>query len=492
MKNRFTTAAFCESLRILIPRHARWFPVALLLLSGTAGEALGQAVQGQNLLAIGHSFFVPIARELPAHAARAGVVGHTQSEVFSGGQSGTPSSLWENPTKSAQIKSILDTGTVDIFAMTYDPDSEGYEEWIDYALAANPNTTIYIGLPWIDFPSDWTTEDYASFWLTAHRTAWPALLASLQALYPGVEILNLPYGQSAIELRLLFESGNLPDVSSMTGAAGSAIFTDYKGHAGRILKDTAAMIWLSTFYGTNLYNYNWNHGYTTDLRQIAGAIMDENAQIYGPDIEVGLIRSTKFMLRDDPTPPLDPNKRRFSFRSSSYKGQASGVTTPDFGTGGDPTPAGESGGGATLTLYSSTSEQPVIDAVQISLPATRWERTGSAVKPGYRYKDSGRVEGPIQKVTLRNDKLSISGRGADLYPLEDAPQGEMVLRLRLGSGVEFCATAEPRSPAERHDTTAKFNGDRASPAPEACPPLIATPYGSASRAFIAAPASLLD
>jgi hypothetical protein len=461
-----------------------------LLLSGSAGEALGQTVQGYNLLVIGHSFFVPIARELPEHVARAGVIGHTQIEVFSGGQSGTPSSLWNNPTKSAQIKSILDTGTVDVFAMTYDPESEGYEEWIDYALAANPNTKIYIGLPWMDFPSDWTTEEYASVWLAGHRTVWPALLESLRTLYPGVEILNLPYGQSAIELRLLFEAGNLPDVSSMTGASTDAIFTDYKGHAGRILKDTAAMAWLSTIYGTDLYTYNWNHGYITDIRQIAGAIMDENDQLYPPVTEATAIRSTKFMLRDDARPPLDVTKRRFSFRSSPYKGSDSGVSVPPFGDAGDPTAAGESGGGATLTLYSSSDS--LDQAAQLSLPASRWERTGSATKPGYRYKDNGQIAGPIQKVTLRNGKLSITGRGADLYPLDDAPQGEMVLRLKLGTGIEFCAAAQARSPEDRHDSTERFNGDKASATPVTCPPFVQTPHGSASQAFLASPASLLD
>ena len=490
MNNRFTAVVSYRLEKVLLPRHSRQLLLALVLLSGSAGEALGQPVQGQNLLAIGHSFFVPIARELPAHATRAGVVGHTQSEVFAGGQGGTPSSLWNNPTKSAAIKSILDTGTVDVFAMTYDPDSEGYEEWIEYVIAANSNTKIYIGLPWLDFPSDWTTEEYASTWLAAHRAVWPALLESLRTFYPGVEILNLPYGQSAIELRLLFEDGNLPDVSSMTGASTDAIFTDAKGHAGRILKDTAAMVWLSTIYGVDLDTYNWNHGYITDIRQIAAAIMDENDQLYPPETEATAIRSTKFMLRDDASPPLDPNKRRFAFRSSPYKGSDSGVSVPPFGDAGDPTAAGESGGGATLTLYSSTDY--LDDAVQLSLPAARWERTGSATKPGYRYKDSGQLVGPIQKVTLRNGKLSIAGRGADLYPLADAPQGEMVFRLTLGSGLEFCATAEPRSPAERHDTTKKFNGDKASPAPNACPPLTSTPYGSASQAFLAAPASLLD
>ena len=464
-----------RSLRLLL---------GLVLLSWSAGEALGQPVQGYNLLAIGHSFFVPIARELPAHATRAGVVGHTQSEVFSGGESGTPSSLWENPTKRAEILAILNTGTVDVFAMTYDPDSEGYQEWIDSALAANPDTKIYVGLPWMDFPSDWTTEEYASFWLTAHRTAWPGLLESLRALYPGVEILNLPYGQSAIELRLLFEDGNLPDVSSMTGAANSAIFTDYKGHAGRILKDTAAMVWLSTLYGIALDTYAWDHGYITDIRQIARTIVEEDQQRGTTGIF-----ATKFMLRDDARPPLDANKRRLSFRSSPHKGESSGVITPDFGSSGDPTVGGEGGGGATLTLYANGDN--VDEAVQFSLPATRWERKGPSIRPGYSYKDSGQVDGPIQKVTLRNGKLSISGRGSGLYPLDDAPQGEMVLRLKLGAGVEFCAAAQARSPEDRNDSTEKFNGEKASPAPIACPPLAQTSYGSASHAFVAPPANLL-
>ena len=490
MRNRFVAAMSDRLGKVFLPQHSRRLLLALLLLAGSTGEALGEPIQGQNLLAIGHSFFVPVARELPAHAARAGVVGHTQSEVFSGGQTGTPSSLWNDPTKSVEIKNILDTGTVDLFAMTYDPEAEGYEEWIHYALTANPNTKIYIGLPWPDFPSNWTTEEYASIWFAGHRAVFPALLASLNALYPGVDILNLPYGQSAIELRLLFEAGNLPDVSSMTGASANAIFTDSKGHAGGILKDTAAMVWLSTLYHIDPYTYDWNHGYTTDLRQIAGAIMDENDQLYPPEIEATGIRSTKFTLRDDARAPFQADKRRFSFRSSPYKGSDSGVSVPPFGGAGDPTAAGESGGGATLTLYSSTDY--LDDAVQLSLPAARWERTGSAARPGYRYKDSEQVEGPIQKVTLRSGKLSIAGRGADLYPLADAPQGQMVFRLTLGSGLEFCATTEPRSPAERHDTTGKFNGYTASPAPASCPPLLPTPDGSASQAFLTAPASLLD
>lgn len=457
----------------------------LVLLAWSSGEARGQAVEGQNVLAIGHSFFVPVARLLDEHAARAGVVGHTQSEVFSGGETGTPSSLWENDTKKAEILAILNTGTVDVFAMTYDPDSEGYEEWISAALAANPNTKIYLGLPWIDYPSDWTTELYVSTWLTAHRTAWPNVLESLRALYPGVEIHNLAYGQAAIELRQLFEDGNLPDVSSMTGASESAIFTDYKGHAGQIVKDTAVMVWLSTIYGIDLDDYAWDHGYTTDIRQIAREIVEEDQQL----TTTGVL-TTKFMLRDDAGPLPDANKRRFSFRSSPQKGEPSGVISPDFGSISDPTTGGESGGGATLTIYANGDT--LDEAVQFSLPALLWERKGSPFRPGYSYKDRGRAEGPIQKIVLRSGKLSISGSGAGLYPLNDAPQGEMVLRLKLATGMEFCATTWARIPMDRHDSTAKFNGQKGSPAPTECPQLAPASGGSASQAFLAETASLLD
>jgi hypothetical protein len=257
------------------PNRITGLLLGLLVFSASPSDALGQAVEGKNLLAIGHSFFIPIARELPDHAARAGVVGHTQSEFFSGGESGTPSSLWEDLTKRDEILAILNTGTVDVFAMTYDPDSEGYTEWIDSALAANPNTTIYIGLPWIDYPSDYPTDVYASTWLTAHRETWPDVLDGLRALYPGVEILNLPYGQSTIELRLLFEDGNLPDVTALTGPAATSLFTDYKGHAGQMIKDTAPLVWLGILYGIDLATYDWDHGYATDIRQIAQAIVDE-------------------------------------------------------------------------------------------------------------------------------------------------------------------------------------------------------------------------
>ena len=72
--------------------------IALLLLT-VASTA------GYKCLFIGHSFFSPIARRLPGLAASAAGVTHEQSVVSSGGESGTPSRLWENPQKRNQIQS---------------------------------------------------------------------------------------------------------------------------------------------------------------------------------------------------------------------------------------------------------------------------------------------------------------------------------------------------------------------------------------------------
>ena len=238
---------------------------------------------GFSLLGIGHSFFRPFIDDMPNHAARAGIVNHTQSMVFAGGANGAPQALWENPTRQAQIKAILDTGNVELFGMTYEPTyptTEGYENWIDYALLQNPDTRFFLALPWADQPQTTSAEAYADFWLTAHSTAWHAFIDTLRDLYPGVEIYCIPYGQSALELRNLFAAGNLPDVSVLTGEATDAIFVDAKGHPGDILKDLGRLVWLNAIYAVDLSTYPWNPGYSVDLHAIAQEIMEAHDPAY--------------------------------------------------------------------------------------------------------------------------------------------------------------------------------------------------------------------
>jgi hypothetical protein len=436
------------------------------LLATASSEAFAQT--GLNSLFIGHSFFRPFANGMPFHTSEAGIVGHTQSVVFSGGATGSPQALWENAAKRAEIQAILDGGDVELFGMTYHPNyptSEGYENWISYALAQNPNTRIALALPWSTNPASTTAAAYASTWLAGHATDWHDLIGYLRGLYPGVEIYCIPYGQSAVELRLLFEAGNLPDVNFLIGSSGDAIYTDTLGHAGDILVELGRLVWLNAIYGVDLTTYAYDPEYVTDLKAIAQSIMDAHDAAHA----LPLIRSSRFQINDDDTPPIDPKRRRLTFRSNKSKNGPSGVVEPTFGSAGDPTSAGATGGGAVLTLYRVGGTPDEVSTYV--LPAGLWSQTGNVALPGYKYLDRQATQGPIKKIRLARGRLIVTGKGDGIYELAGATQGEMALRLQLGTGIEFCASAPARSPASKFDSTRKFLGEKDVPPPAECPPV---------------------
>lgn len=232
--------------------------------------------QGFQSLFIGHSFFKPFADGMSNYTAAAGIPGHSQTVIFSGGATGAPQALWENAAKRAQIQGVLDSGEVELFGMTFHPSypsTEGYENWIDYALAKNPNTRIFLALPWLTDPANYDAATYASTWAGAHGGFWLDFVDSIRALYPGVDIFSLPYGQSAGELRLLFADNNLPDTQHLIGSASNSIFTDSLGHPGNILRDLGRLVWVSAIYDVDLSTYSYGPSYTTDLNAIAASIL---------------------------------------------------------------------------------------------------------------------------------------------------------------------------------------------------------------------------
>ena len=174
------------------------------------------------------------------------------------------------------------------------------------------------------------------------------------------------------------------------------------------------------------------------------------------------IRASSFNLKDDPSAPFNLEQRKLSFRSGKYQGTPPGVVVPGFGSSGDPTL-----GGAVLTVYRVGGSAS--DVVTIPLPASRWETIPSPANPGYKYKDPQRVDGPIKTIVLRDGRLTVKGSGADLYSLANAPQSQMALRLKLGTGPEMCASAPAKSPSASNDTTTRFVGVKPSAPPVVCP-----------------------
>ena len=179
------------------------------------------------------------------------------------------------------------------------------------------------------------------------------------------------------------------------------------------------------------------------------------------------IRNSALVLKDDVLPPINPDARTMRFRSATYQGVPGGAYSPAFGTTADPTLLGASGGGAVLTVYNAALGEKVV----LNLPASGWQRIGNSVSPGYKYRDTKRLSGPVTQIALKNGRLSVSGKGGALYGLANAPQGTVALRLRLGSGVEFCAVAPAKAPVASNDTTAKFVSASNTSAPVSCPPV---------------------
>ncbi|MDG2273060.1 MAG: hypothetical protein P8L39_12190, partial [Halioglobus sp.] len=213
--------------------------IVVIGLSLTVYASKAKAVDGFNSVFIGHSFFKPYAQLMPEYAANAGIAGHSQTIVFSGGSTGAPEALWNNAPKKLAITNALDTGDVGLFGMTYHPDypnDTGYVNWITYALEQNPSTSFFFALPWIPAPSSYTDEVYSAIW-EGFKPSWHTFIDDIRSLFPNTDIFSIPYGQSAVELREHYTAGDLPEITAMQGAKATSIFTDNLGHPGNILID---------------------------------------------------------------------------------------------------------------------------------------------------------------------------------------------------------------------------------------------------------------
>jgi DNA-binding beta-propeller fold protein YncE len=170
------------------------------------------------------------------------------------------------------------------------------------------------------------------------------------------------------------------------------------------------------------------------------------------------VQSTSLKLRDQ----SGPDSRRFSFKSSTKTDPpANRVLVPGAGTAGDPTTAGATGGGARLDVYNSAGSG---ELVTVNLPAAGWLLSGN----GYRFRAPLKTD-PVQRVTVKGDSLRVRGGHASwAYTLDEASQGSVAVRFRLGTGTTWCANS-PAKAGTSYDVTGKFVGQSRTPAPAVCP-----------------------
>jgi len=158
---------------------------------------------------------------------------------------------------------------------------EGQVLWMEYALSKNPNTKFLIGTPWEDYPKDSSTPEYTSNARDAGTVQfWKTFITQLQDKFPGVTIIDNPYGLGVAELRLLYDAGMVSDVPTMFGTGiddrANCIFYDDKGHGGHILHDLLAMFFLERIYNVDLSAVDFSNAlpWTTDLATVAKSVLD--------------------------------------------------------------------------------------------------------------------------------------------------------------------------------------------------------------------------
>ncbi len=177
---------------------------------------------------------------------------------------------------------------------------------------------------------------------------------------------------------------------------------------------------------------------------------------FGPWVRIPT-RSLK--LRDASGPPAKPSRRRVSFKAHTDKLDLPErrIIPPAPGAAGDPRVAG-----AVLSIYNAGGSTD--DDVRIDLPAASWQASGGSV-PTYRFRSADR-DAPFT-VVLKRDQISVRGGRAGFgYSLGESAQGRVAVRLTLGAGVRWCASAGPRRPGDDRRDQFKGTGD----APAFCPP----------------------
>jgi len=285
---------------MLIMKLLRTGTVVLLMLTLSLSGCLGRGGGGDgidgrvpsdvkgdddNVLYIGHSFGRPFAELTEEYAHTAGIKKHAQYIEFSGGESGSPGLLWEDTEHQANIKAFLDTGEIDVLVMnccspefieTLDTD-QAIWNFTDYAVEKNPNVRIGLAMPWKTYPAEY--EDASEYAANSTLDIWPYwgnLSDELRADYPGTDVFTFHHGAVMYELRAMYEDGELDDdVRQMTGPKKSSIFTDDKGHAGEIAKDTGTYVWLNAIHGVDPMDMPRPVQYAVDIREIASEIIDE-------------------------------------------------------------------------------------------------------------------------------------------------------------------------------------------------------------------------
>ena len=250
--------------------------------------------EGYNMLLIGNSFFKPYAEKLDDLSTIAGFENHNSTRITRGGDNGRPINFWNdsNSNEHLQIKAALDQGNIDVFGMTAgnEPEdrTEGHRAWINYALENNPDISIYIAIPQIDFPANWeeraqeygfdTIQELYDYFV--NDIVHNEMVDQLRIEFPTTNIFTIPTGWTSVYLDQMNTDNELSDDITRFGPQATSLFVDNKGHQGDIIREAGALLWLKSIYSVDLNTFSYDTGFNTNLNEIVNQIVDSHDPNY--------------------------------------------------------------------------------------------------------------------------------------------------------------------------------------------------------------------
>ena len=200
--------------------------------------------EGYNMLLIGNSFFKPYAEKLDDLSTIAGFENHNSTRITRGGDNGRPINFLNdsNSNEHLQIKAALDQGNIDIFGMTAgnEPEdrTEGHRAWINYALENNPDISIFIAIPQIDFHANWderaqeygfdTIQELYDYFV--NDIVHNEMVDQLRIEFPSTNIFTIPTGWTSVYLDQMNTDNELSDDITRFGPQATSLFVYNKGH----------------------------------------------------------------------------------------------------------------------------------------------------------------------------------------------------------------------------------------------------------------------
>ena len=249
----------------IIPRSTKNKNPLPINVSGEASNE--EVIKGLNGLYMGHSFFKPAAYEMLKIIPETNIIDHTSYIVMQGGRGGSPKLLWDNESNRKKGQVYLDTGKVDLLAMTYysasDSSIKDYAKWFDYAISKNPEIQFMIAIPWPRAPHDIAPNILVE---ADKRTTdlFESIIQPLRKKYPQNKVLFCPYGLAMYELIDRLKEGKLPGVKyvlnpdeknrAQSKLKKEQLVNDKTGHGGDLITRLSALIWIQTIYGCDLTN----------------------------------------------------------------------------------------------------------------------------------------------------------------------------------------------------------------------------------------------